>query len=72
VNVEKYFLDEIVGLGFVPENPLTNISDRKSVTAKECSERITIAYLNPSKKGCVVKSSRALGRNRSRLIAIQS
>ena len=70
--VPRAVLDEIVGFGFVAENPLANTPDRKSIAAKEQGERVTIPYLNPPEKGCVVQSSRTLWRNSPGLIAFKS
>jgi hypothetical protein len=35
VNVKKYFLDKIVRLGFVPENPLADVSDEMGIASEE-------------------------------------
>jgi hypothetical protein len=35
VDIKKDLLDKIVRLGFVPENPLTDISHEMSITPEE-------------------------------------
>jgi hypothetical protein len=50
VDVNKYFLDKIVRLGFVPENPLTNISDETRVPPEEHGKGLAIARTDIGQK----------------------
>jgi hypothetical protein len=53
VDVEKYFLDKILRLSFVPENSLTNVPDWASVAPEEQPKSLTVSCANVGKKGFV-------------------
>jgi hypothetical protein len=50
VDIKKHLLDEIVCLGFVPENPLTDISHKMSITPEEQSKGLTVARADTGEK----------------------
>jgi hypothetical protein len=55
VDIKKHLLDEIVSLGFVPENPLTDISHKMSITSEEQSKGLTVARADIGQKRFVGK-----------------
>lgn len=53
MDVEEYLLHKIVCLGFIPENPSTNIPDQMSVSPEEQSKSVVVTRTNLGEKGFV-------------------
>jgi len=53
VDIEKYFLDKIVGLGFVSKNSLANVPNGTRIASKERCKSLTFAGANVTEK-CLV------------------
>jgi hypothetical protein len=54
MDVEEYLLHKIVCLGFIPENPSTNIPDQMSVSPEEQSKSVVVAMLDACDKSFIV------------------